>query len=90
MGKLNAICLRLVRWTGWLLLPVVLGFLATGWAMSGRYGMTALTDDRTALALHRLMHVPLATLLILHVLPSTYLAMARWGWWRDCVRRVPW
>ena len=80
MGKFTIICLKLVRWTGWLLLPVVLGFFATGWAMSGRYGFTALTDEKTALALHRLMHLPLGALVAVHVLASTYLALLRWGW----------
>ena len=36
MNMLAFICLKLVRWTGWLLLPVVLAFLLTGYAMSGR------------------------------------------------------
>jgi Ni,Fe-hydrogenase I cytochrome b subunit len=80
MNLLSLICLKLVRWTGWLLLPVVLAFFATGYAMSGRYGLTALTDEKTALALHRLMHVPLAVLVVAHVLPSVYLALIRWGW----------
>ena len=39
MNTLAFICLKLVRWTGWLLLPVVLAFLRTGYAMSGRYGL---------------------------------------------------
>ncbi len=82
MGIFNVICLRLVRWTGWLLLPAVLAFFLTGWAMTGRHGMAGLTDERTALALHRLMHVPLAALVVLHVLPSAYLAVVRWKWIR--------
>ena len=80
MNNLAFYCLKLVRWTGWLLLPLILAFLATGYAMSSRYGMSVLADERTALALHKLMHLPLGILIILHVLPSTYLAMIRWGW----------
>lgn len=80
MPALNNLCLKLVRWTGWLLLPVVLAFFATGYAMSGRYGLGALADERTALTLHKLMHAPLAILVVAHVLPSLYLAMLRWGW----------
>jgi hypothetical protein len=80
MIALNIICLRLVRWTGWLLLPVVLAFLATGYAMSGRYGLGALASERAALTLHKLMHAPLAILVVAHVVPSLYLAMLRWGW----------
>ena len=42
MPALNILCVKLVRWTGWLLLPVVLAFFATGYAISGRYGFGAL------------------------------------------------
>ncbi len=77
---LNHICLKLVRWTGWILLPLILAFFATGYAISGRYGFGALTDERTALTLHKLMHLPLGILVVAHVVPSLYLAMLRWGW----------
>lgn len=80
MNTLNYICLKLVRWTGWLLLPVVLAFFLTGYAMSGRYGLGALTDEKTALTLHKLLHLPLLLLTVVHVVPSTYLALIRWGW----------
>jgi len=80
MIALNTLCLRLVRWTGWLLLPVVLAFFATGYAMSNRFGLGALAGERAALALHKLMHAPLAILVVAHVVPSLYLAMVRWGW----------
>jgi len=80
MNMLAFICLKLVRWTGWLLLPVVLAFLLTGYAMSGRYGLGGIADERAALTLHKLMHLPFAILVFVHVLPSTYLAFLRWGW----------
>ena len=80
MSKLRIFCLKLVRWTGWLLLPVVLMFLVTGYAMSGRYGLSALTDEKTALTLHKLMHLPLGLLTLVHVVPAFYLALIRWGW----------
>ncbi|MFA5265238.1 MAG: hypothetical protein WC378_15555 [Opitutaceae bacterium] len=80
MNSLRLICLKVVRWTGWLLLPVVLGFLVTGYAISGRYGMGVLVDEETALALHRLFHLPLGLLVLAHVVPSIYLALLRWGW----------
>ena len=79
-GTFSFICLKIVRWTGWLLLPAVAAFFATGYAISGRYGFAALTDENTALELHKLMHLPLVTLVIAHIVPSTYLAFVRWGW----------
>ncbi len=80
MNTLVLVCLKLVRWSGWLLLPLVLAFLATGYAMSGRYGFGALASEQTALALHKLLHLPLGLLVLVHVLPSCYLALLRWGW----------
>jgi hypothetical protein len=80
MNALNHFCLKLVRWTGWLLLPFVLAFFATGYAMSGRYGFGVFADERTALTYHKMMHLPLGILVVAHVVPSLYLAMLRWGW----------
>ncbi len=80
MNTLAFICLKLVRWSGWLLLPLVLAFFATGYAMSGRYGFGVLAGEQAALALHKLLHLPLGLLVVVHVLPSCYLAMVRWGW----------
>ncbi len=80
MSTLQRVALKLVRWTGWLLIPVVLMFFVTGYAISGRYGLGALADERTALALHKLMHLPLGALVIAHLVPSTFLAFIRWGW----------
>jgi hypothetical protein len=80
MSAVNILCLKLVRWTGWLLLPVVLAFFATGYAMSNRYGFGILANERTALAAHKWMHAPLGILVVAHVVPSLYLAMIRWGW----------
>ncbi len=80
MNSLRLICLKIVRWTGWLLVPFVLGFFVTGYAMSGRYGLGALASEETALALHRLLHLPLGLLVLAHVIPSIYLALLRWGW----------
>ena len=81
------LCLRLVRWTGWLLLPVVLAFFTTGYAISGRYGFGRLTDERTALTIHKMLHAPLGILVVAHVIPSLYLAMIRWGWIKHRQRR---
>jgi hypothetical protein len=82
MNRLNLVCLKCVRWSGWLLLPLTAGFLLTGYAISGRYGMGALLQEQPALALHKLLHVPLLALVLGHVVPAAYLAMVRWGWIR--------
>jgi len=82
MSKLNFILLKLVRWTGWPLFPLVLAFLATGYIMSGQFGASRWLDEQTALALHRFLHWPLLALLLAHTLPAVYLALHRWGWIR--------
>lgn len=75
----GAIMLRTVRWSGWPLFVVVIGFIVTGYAASGRYGMGNLMDARTAMAVHKLLHLPLLVLLLVHALPAMYLAVRRWG-----------
>jgi hypothetical protein len=80
MNTLQFVALKVVRWTGWLLVPMLLGFFATGYAISGRYGFDRFADEQTALTLHKLMHLPLGVLVLTHVLPSLFLALIRWGW----------
>ena len=48
-----------MRWSGWLLLPLVMAFLVTGYIMDGRYGFGKLLDEKTALTFHRMFHLPL-------------------------------
>jgi hypothetical protein len=80
MIKLNSLCLKLVRWSGWALLPIILLFLLTGYIMDGRYGMSRLLDEKTALTFHRMLHLPLIILVVAHSAPAVYLAFQRWGW----------
>jgi hypothetical protein len=80
MSKINFICLKTMRWSGWLLLPLVMAFLLTGYVMDGRYGFGKLLDEKTALTLHRMFHLPLIVLVLAHVVPAMYLAFQRWGW----------
>ncbi len=80
MNKLNYILLKTVRWSGWPLLPLVLLFLLTGYIMDGRYGLSRLLDEKSALTFHRMLHIPLIVLVLAHSLPAAYLAIQRWGW----------
>ena len=83
MSTPNLILLKIVRWTGWPLFPVVVAFLTTGYMMSGQFGLDRWLDAKNALTLHRLMHVPLIILLLAHTGPAVYLALQRWGWIRS-------
>ena len=80
MTKLNIVSIKIVRWSGWLLLPLVMLFLLTGYIMDGRYGFSKLLDEKSALAFHRMLHLPLIVLVVAHVVPAVYLAFQRWGW----------
>ncbi|MGA2657010.1 MAG: hypothetical protein ABSH34_05760 [Verrucomicrobiota bacterium] len=80
MTRFNSLSLKLVRWSGWLLLPVVFLFLLTGYIMDGRYGLSRLLDEKAALTFHRMLHVPLMILVLAHSVPALYLALQRWGW----------
>ncbi len=77
---MNYLFIKTVRWTGWPLLPLVLCFLVTGYIMDGRHGFGMLMDEKTALTYHRMLHVPLIILVLVHSLAAAYLAMQRWGW----------
>jgi hypothetical protein len=82
MSKLNPVLVKLVWWTGWPLFPLVVAFLATGYTISGRFGLGFWLDERTALAWHKLLHLPLIVLVLVHSLPAMYLGAQRWGWFR--------
>ncbi|SPE60837.1 exported hypothetical protein [Verrucomicrobia bacterium] len=87
MSKLNFILLKIVRWSGWPLLPLLAAFLVTGYAMTGQAGFSRLLDEKTALTFHRLLHLPLLVLVLAHSVPAVYLAFQRWGWIKH--REVP-
>jgi hypothetical protein len=80
MSKFNLVCLKIVRWSSWPLLPVVAAFLFTGYTMTGQYGLARVCDEKTALTWHRMLHWPLIILVLAHSLPAVYLALQRWGW----------
>ena len=80
MNKLNLFLLRAVRWSSWPLLALLAAFLVTGYAIAGQYGFGRWCDEKTALTVHRMMHWPLITLVLVHSVPAVYLAMQRWGW----------
>ena len=82
MKNFDLVCLKIVRWTSWPLLLLLLAFFVTGYGISGRGGMGAVFSEQQALALHKLLHVPLIVLTLAHSLPAIYLAMQRWGWFK--------
>ena len=80
MKRFNYFCLKTARWSSWPLLLAIVCFLLTGYMISGQFGLGRWLDEKQALALHKLLHLPLVVLLLVHVLPASYLAVRRWGW----------
>jgi hypothetical protein len=48
--------------------------------MDGRYGLSRLLDEKPALTFHRMLHIPLIILVLVHSVPAVCLAAQRWGW----------
>ena len=78
--SINHYLLKLTRLTGWLLFPLILLYIVTGFALCGKLGFTAMIGTRTALAVHKIFDEPLVVLFLVHSLAGMYLALRRWGW----------
>jgi hypothetical protein len=72
--------LKLARLSAWLLLPLVIVYIGTGFALCGKLGFSRWMDLQTALAIHQLFDWPLVVLFLLHATIASYFAMRRWGW----------
>jgi hypothetical protein len=85
--------LKLARLSGWLLLPLMIIYIGTGFALCGMLGFSRWMDLQTALVIHRIFDWPLVAAFVLHASITTYFAMRRWGWIKnrrdDCRERSP-
>jgi len=72
--------IKLLRISSWPLLGLLALYLGSGFAMSGRYGLGVLVDEKTALGIHKLLRVPLLVVLPVHAICAIYLALRRWRW----------
>lgn len=70
-------CVKIVRTTGWILVPFILAYMASGYAMSGKFGMDRFMDTEAAMKLHSSMDLPFGIVIVCHVIPSLYLAIWR-------------
>ncbi len=80
MPKFGHYAIRTLRFTSWPLLALLVLYLVTGFAMSGRFGLGTLMNEKKALAFHKALHVPLLALFPVHAVCATYLAMRRRRW----------
>jgi hypothetical protein len=81
--------LKLGRLSGWLLLPLVVIYIATGFALCGMLGFDKWIDLQTALRIHQLFDWPLVVLFVLHATIAAYFSMRRWGWIKNRKKRCP-
>jgi hypothetical protein len=75
--------IRLGRLAGWLLLPLVVLYLLTGFALCGEFGVDGWIDYQTALSVHRLFEWPLIGTFVVHAAVTVYFSLRRWGWIRS-------
>ncbi|MBL7134925.1 MAG: hypothetical protein ISS78_12560 [Phycisphaerae bacterium] len=82
MGKrtINYYLIKTVRLSGWILLPVMLLYIGTGFALCGKLGFSEALNVQKALAIHKIFDWPLVAVFLVHAIVAVYLAMRRWGW----------
>jgi cytochrome b subunit of formate dehydrogenase len=72
--------LKIARISAWLLLPLMLLYILTGFALCGNLGMSGWMDPQTALYIHRIFDWPLVAAFLIHTSITTYFSLRRWGW----------
>ena len=74
--------IKAARLSGWLLLPLVLLYIVTGFALCGEYGVQRWISKEAALLIHQIFEWPLIVIFLVHAAITIYFAMRRWGWIR--------
>jgi cytochrome b subunit of formate dehydrogenase len=72
--------IKAARISGWLLLPLMIIYLVTGFALCGKLGFGRLIDLQTALVIHQILDWPLVGVFLVHSSITIYFAFRRWGW----------
>ncbi|MHC4398184.1 MAG: hypothetical protein ACYTG0_00735 [Planctomycetota bacterium] len=78
--NVNYYLLHAGRWSGWLLFVLVLGYIGTGFSLSGRLGFNKLIEPKVAELIHQDFVWPLVGVFVAHSVIVIYFAMRRWGW----------
>ena len=78
--NLNYYLIKTARISGWLLLPLMLLYILTGFAMRGEFGLGRLLAAEEAKVIHQDFRWPLVAAFLIHTLITVYFAMRRWGW----------
>ncbi len=72
--------MKLVRLSGWLLLPLMVIYLVTGFSLCGQFHVNRWISHGLALAIHRVLEWPLVGIFLVHAVIAIYFAFRRWGW----------
>jgi hypothetical protein len=74
----NYIFIKVLRVGGWCLLALLIGFLTSGYAMTGHLRLSRLMSAQEAKDLHVFFHIPLLVVAVAHIVPAAYFAWLRW------------
>jgi len=78
--NINYYLLKLARLSGWLLLPLVVLYIVTGFVLCRKFGFHKLMSLSTARLLHQIFDWPLLVVFAVHVSLTVYFSLRRWGW----------
>jgi succinate dehydrogenase/fumarate reductase cytochrome b subunit len=76
----HSVLLKIARLSGWLLLPLMVQYILTGFSLCGELGFQKVVSAPQALIIHQMFEWPLIVAFLLHSIITIYFAMRRWGW----------
>jgi len=85
--NLHYYLIKTARISGWLLIPLMLLFIVTGFAMRGEFGCDNLLEKERARVVHQDFRWALLAVFVVHVVITVYFALRRWGWIRKRNRK---
>lgn len=78
--NVNYYLIKTARISGWLLLPLVVVYILTGFAMRGEFGLGSLLTAEEAKVIHQDFRWPLMGAFLVHAVTTVYFSLRRWGW----------
>ena len=76
--NLNKILIQIDRICGWLLIPFMILFYISGFALVGKYSFNKLIDPNKAMMLHSVLTMPTFFCFIVHVGIRIFFTIKRW------------
>jgi hypothetical protein len=86
-ARVNYWLMKTARVSGWLLLPLVILYILTGFALCGEYGFSKVISPEAALNIHKWFEWPLVGVVLAHSSTTIYFALRRWGWIKRRTKR---